>query len=95
VYDCKGHRLGWGISGSRVGDGYCDSQLRCYCEEQETDCPTGGKAPAPVCSARWARCQHPHTGSGEPRLGWLGVFTDESLQAPLAILGMAGVLCGP
>jgi hypothetical protein len=85
VYSCSGGEC---APESLVGDFTCHGgglhvSLECYCEEQKLDCGTGGKPPAPVCSARWAQCQHPRT------------VADESLQAHLLILGMAGVLCGP
>ena len=63
-----------------MGDNKCDAALRCYCEEQMSDC---GKPSAPVCFARCARCQHLYT------------VADESLQAHLVIHAVGGVLCGP
>jgi hypothetical protein len=58
------------------GDSFDDGDPR-----DDSDSFDGGNPPAPVYSARWARCQHPYTGAGEP------------LQAQPRIHGAAGVLC--
>ena len=66
---------------SWIGNDFCDFELECYCEEEDSDC--SGKCPVPDCSACWASCQHPCTGAGEP------------LQAHQIMLGVTSVLCAP
>ena len=75
VRDCTGGCL----QEEWVGDNVCDNQLMCYCEE-ESDCD--GHPPVPVCSLRWARCQHPYTVAGAP------------LRAHLVMHGVTGLLYG-
>jgi hypothetical protein len=74
VHDC----LGVCRKAKMVGNFNCDTELACYCEEEEHDC---GNPAVPVYSASWAGYKNPYAAAGQP------------LQAHLVISGAAGVLC--